>query len=51
MKKCSHKEHKVVINLSKKKKMKKEIKHVNNTMITKNPFLTKYFEDISRKKA
>jgi len=37
--------------LSKKKKMKKEIKHVKNTMITKNHYLTWYYEDISRKKA
>ena len=31
-------------NLSKEKKMKKEIKHVKNTMITKNHYLTKCLE-------
>jgi len=31
--------------------VKKEIKHGKNTMITKNHYLTRYFEDISRKKA
>ena len=34
-------------NLSKEKQMKKEIKHVKNTMITENHYLTRYFEDIS----
>jgi len=34
-----------------KKQMKKEIKHVKDTMITKNHYLTRSIEDISRKKA
>jgi len=37
--------------LSKKKQIKKEIKHVKNTVITKNHYMPRYFEDISRKKA
>lgn len=41
----------LLTNPSKKRKMKKEIKHMKNTMVTKNHYLTRFIKYISREKA